>query len=940
MVLPLLRMLAWICCLSIVMPCVLVSAQEAPAKTPTIEFPERIPTEEDYWRGWVDFHVENLTENYLKYSEGSAEAKKSAPACFRAVVEMMAIFRRDMTLSNDEWTKLLEQVDQQAKLHESDPLLQFCQGVTLFHAKKINAARLKMNSALTNIESSKYPRWLILPVAYERHRMLIQNGILEVITPSQAKLVEHAPQWLARAAEVPKSRRYWWEVYENAFDFFEYGADGKKQGLIAAFAQLQVKDPWMWEMAQGIGNIEEGWRFRGRGFANTVTPEGWQKLGEHMKLADEHLREAYEIAPEYPEAATHLITVSMAGFDEESCGEWFQRAIAAQCDFKPAYDAYTYSMLPRWGGSHAMMMEFAEQCARSKRFETGIPYFYYVTLNKVREDLELPWREQIADSKIYKKVAYVLKHMANDKSRKQAGGKLSTHQAFYLNQQLVLALHANQNEDAVELVERLGNQIQPQIFDRMESNYPFAVGRMYANRQFGEELDKLRAIVKPPTRDPEKAQLMLTGLQKLGKQNKEPGASSYFDQLIRRTQKEVDFHSGKWVELTFDPELNDWEMTPGQWTYESEHSVIATSIDIDDGFRCFHECQFPGPREVMCNIDVIESKTPYLFVGLYHGNFKDLGAMFWIEQSRKQLGAAKWSAQQLPYINIDTPKLDHLHIRIWGKDHVELYGSGGWQSFINKGEEYTNDPEQFALNRIGFGAMWCRPSASTVRFSNIRVRKLGDPPPEWDTDSSDETYAKIIAYYDRELESNPNFGFGYLNRALAKGNLKQYEAAVVDYERGLTLVPGALAHRGLMGSALCQLGKYREGLEHLERALAEGAPKAAPITNSFMAYIAYFLAVSPDDKVRNVDRSLELATKSCDATMRQKFYPLLALAVAQAEKGQFDVAIATIDEADKLTKGDKPKAALARCRQAFTDKKPWRFDAEKADEDIYWIGNE
>jgi tetratricopeptide (TPR) repeat protein len=554
----------------------------------------------------------------------------------------------------------------------------------------------------------------------------------------------------------------------------------------------------------------------------------------------------------------------------------------------------------------------------------------------VRLELEEGWRTYVKDPQVYRRLTYVLQHLADDPSRAGADGKLGKQQAHYLTQQLVLALHAEKHEDAIELVERLGNDVQPQVFRRMQTSYPFGVARMYAYHQFDGDLAKLLPLAELPRNDPEKARQWLAGVQAIAKRNREPAARPYFDDVLRRAQMEVDFHDGKWVDLTFDPALSDWDFTPGQWTYESERSAIASSVGSDFGFRCFHHCQFAGPREIICDIDVIESFVPYLFLGIYQGNFSEVGAMFWIEQARKQLGAAKWGADKLPYLHIPVPKLDRMHVRIWGAERVELYGNGSWQSFVNEGEEYNNDPEQLVFNRVGFGAMWCRTSTSIVRFSNVRVHKLGPPPPELGADNNQE----IIAYYDRELESNPDFAYAYFYRGLAKGNLKQYAAAIPDYERGLALVPSALVFRGMMGSALCQTGKYSEGIKNLERASTEGLAKKAPITNYLLAYTAYFLATAPDEKLRDGDRAVELATKSCAATKREKFYPLLALAVAQAEQGQFDAALATIDEASPLVKSEKSKAALARCRQSLAEKKPWRYNLEKAEEDIYWIGSE
>jgi hypothetical protein len=132
---------------------------------------------------------------------------------------------------------------------------------------------------------------------------------------------------------------------------------------------------WIMATLRGIAEKNRAWKKRGSGYAHTVTPEGWAGFAEHLKEARRLLTRAWEIRPEEPIAATTMITVAMGGEtgEGESPRLWFDRAIAAQCDFPSAYRALALAWMPRWGGGAEQLMEFARACAATKRYDTNVP---------------------------------------------------------------------------------------------------------------------------------------------------------------------------------------------------------------------------------------------------------------------------------------------------------------------------------------------------------------------------------------------------------------------------------------------------------------------------------------------------------------------------------------------------------------------------------------
>jgi hypothetical protein len=156
-------------------------------------------------------------------------------------------------------------------------------------------------------------------------------------------------------------------------------------------AQLR---PWVRQTLLGTIEVNRAWRARGGGYADTVTPEGWKGFYEHLAKARTHLVKAWGFQPGEPFAPTSMISVTMGGdtADGETPRLWFDRAIAAQCDFQQAYQHLSTAWLPRWGGSNEQLVELASACLGANRFDTDIPIRGFDVLsyaNADEDDLQL-----------------------------------------------------------------------------------------------------------------------------------------------------------------------------------------------------------------------------------------------------------------------------------------------------------------------------------------------------------------------------------------------------------------------------------------------------------------------------------------------------------------------------------------------------------------------
>jgi hypothetical protein len=159
---------------------------------------------------------------------------------------------------------------------------------------------------------------------------------------------------------------------------------------VCAILRASPKVPlWVTEYYDGKREIDEAWKARGKDFANAVQPEGWKGFDEHLALARTHLVKSWKLNPAFPRAAAAMIKVAMGEETEtEPMRTWFDRAVAAQLDYMPAYASMRWGLRPRWKGSVEAMTAFGEECLRTGRYDTAVPFEYVLAMKDVSGELE------------------------------------------------------------------------------------------------------------------------------------------------------------------------------------------------------------------------------------------------------------------------------------------------------------------------------------------------------------------------------------------------------------------------------------------------------------------------------------------------------------------------------------------------------------------------
>lgn len=149
---------------------------------------------------------------------------------------------------------------------------------------------------------------------------------------------------------------------------------------------------------------------------------------------------------------------------------------------------------------------------------------------------------------------------------------------------------------------------------------------------------------------------------------------------------------------------------------------------------------------------------------------------------------------------------------------------------------------------------------------------------------------------------------------------KQPREAIRRFSRALEIDADNFPCRRGRSDAAISIGDHPAALADLDKAHALEPDDSGVLNN-----LAWLLATSPDDDLRDGKRAVELATKACEETKWEEAHIISTLAAAYAETGDFENArkysrraVEAGAETDEVT--DQLEAELA----SYEAGKPWR----------------
>ena len=107
-------------------------------------------------------------------------------------------------------------------------------------------------------------------------------------------------------------------------------------------------------------HLDRAWKWRGTGYSDTVTKEGWLGFKEELDVASEILR-TNQSAKVFPEYFSLMQTVALGqGWSRDQYERLFEEAIRTEPEYYTFYCQKAYYLLPRWHGKKGEWEWFAD----------------------------------------------------------------------------------------------------------------------------------------------------------------------------------------------------------------------------------------------------------------------------------------------------------------------------------------------------------------------------------------------------------------------------------------------------------------------------------------------------------------------------------------------------------------------------------------------------
>jgi len=178
---------------------------------------------------------------------------------------------------------------------------------------------------------------------------------------------------------------------------------------------------------------------------------------------------------------------------------------------------------------------------------------------------------------------------------------------------------------------------------------------------------------------------------------------------------------------------------------------------------------------------------------------------------------------------------------------------------------------------------------------------------------------EAIEQLQKVREAEPKDLLTMLQLAVLYGQKKAYDKALELYGLVLAQDPDNwLALRG-RGDLLLNTGKQAEAIADYEKAF-----KLRPKDPLLLNNLAWVLATSPDPKLRDGRRALELATTACELTEYKRPHILSTLGAAYAELGDFENAKKWSAKGLELAEDEEQKEHFKKELECYNARKPFR----------------
>jgi len=646
-----------------------------------------------------------LVNNYNRYGTKNKKWNDKARSFLTEIVEFFQGNRDEELIA-----KLKSASLELMNLGCTDPYIVYCHGNLLHHFEGAGKAEVFVRQALGMLEKSKYP-----PIYryYAANRLAYICEKLQRGNEAVNDMIDRKLKYFATAtADKAYKNGHQRFLIEDFYNMWNDLSFPHREILFNYLNEVPESDPWIAAVIRGNFHIKKGWKLRGSGWAYKVSEEGWEGFREALAKAREELTKAYELHPEYPEAAADMITVRMGSQGPVSLRGWFDRAVAAQMDYIPAYHNLLWALRPRWHGSHKDMYEFGVECLNTKRFDTEVARKFLKVVWDIGSDLD-DWTDAYRRPGVYEHMQEFFDGILNEPTKKDSRN-------YYKTVYAVTAWAARRYDDAKKLFDELGDKVDTSVFKEFNTKAEWVIGEV--NALTGPFKDQIR-LAEELFSENQSPEGLIIFEKAYEKSKNDPMASAYLQSRIVTLRAKKELLKDEWTTLMPGKNLAGWEVKAGKWVIENDGTLKGTSTN--EGLMLLCNTYIDGNFEIKGEIDARFNAA--LLLG-YSETITRRWASFRIYENYNQCGLGRRFSSNRIMRNIQLKKQNQFHVQVWGSC-VTAYING---QPVFTAQEVDRDWWSRDKGRIGCGGYYKDYPGHVVKVRNLKIRRLKTKPKGFD----------------------------------------------------------------------------------------------------------------------------------------------------------------------------------------------------------------
>lgn len=282
--------------------------------------------------------------------------------------------------------------------------------------------------------------------------------------------------------------------------------------------------------------------------------------------------------------------------------------------------------------------------------------------------------------------------------------------------------------------------------------------------------------------------------------------------------------------------------------------------------------------------------------------------VFWGQRSADEMGDL-W-IQVVTHSDADMMRLgDEFNRKVMAEDVI------GYERWVER------EPKSAAL-RDDLGVLYLKLNrpADAVRHFAISAGLVPSAQASFNLGTALTVAGQVnaaVPQFERALELRPDYAAAHTNLGSLLLQQGKPEPALLHLREALRLDPSSPQARFSAGIATEQLGQWTEAMTHFTRVLEMQPDQPQALSN-----LAWMMAVTTDDRLRNPREARRLAERAVALTGRQDAAALDVLGAAYAADGVFDRAVAAANAALALNPANS--ADVAARRDLYASQQPYR----------------